>query len=67
MNNFTVTTPPYTQANNKMKSRTWILIGWLPVLVIACVEVYLWTKEGDNSFIKAIRFHVYAFAGIKLI
>ena len=38
--------------------------GWLSLFLVILLEVYLWTKGGDQSFVKAFRFHVYAFSGM---
>ena len=38
--------------------------GWLSIFLVVLLEVYLWTKGGDQSFVKAFQFHVYAFSGM---
>ena len=38
--------------------------GWLSLFLVVLLEVYLWTKGGDQSFVKAFQFHVYAFSGM---
>ncbi|XP_003387749.1 PREDICTED: transmembrane protein with metallophosphoesterase domain-like [Amphimedon queenslandica] len=39
--------------------------GWISLLVIV-LEVYLWAKAGNQSFVKPFRFHLYAFSVLGL-
>lgn len=43
--------------------RGYLIYGWLSLLLIIPIEVYLWSKTDDNAAIKAFRYHVYTFIG----